>query len=238
MQRTGYTSDTGLFSQTNGSGANNYHLDIIKRKFAEISAEAQKDNSDLKSLANDVYLFTKDFLEKHTSVLSPDSKGTILRDYMQLWFECGLFMCISETSYAIEYTESRFSKYSASYNRRVPMVAGFNLQHANLAWLNFWDVIFPSVNFHGADFSNAMFPYVHFENCDLSAIKTNDDTNFNQCVFKKCNMVDASVITSSLCETKFDECNITNAVLNEERANTSSGYYFRDCVNGNKVIKY
>jgi uncharacterized protein YjbI with pentapeptide repeats len=147
-------------------------------------------------------------------------------------------MHINETSYAGDYTKSTFSKYSNGYNTRVPMVAGFNLQQANLAGIHFCDLIFPSVNFHGADFSDAMLAYAHFENCDLSQIKTDKESNLNQCVFKKCSLVDAAVITKLLCETRFYECNITNADFNMRRLDKISGFYFQDCVNAGIVKKF
>lgn len=212
-------------------------VNIILQKFKTIEEAAQKDKNEHGNLAREVYLYTKDFLESNSSNLSPAAKGKILTKYMKLWKNNSFSMEISDTSYADQYTNSIYTIIrDRAYRSSTPMVAGFNLQDAKLAKRDLCHMILLSVNFHGADFSDAWAAYAHFENCDLTQIKTDEDsTNFNKCIFKKCDLTDASMITNSLCSTNFIECNITNTVFGS-RFSEKRDMWFEDCIN-NGVVK-
>lgn len=228
MQHSNPMGQTGLFNDP---------INIILQKFKTIEEAAQKDENGHESLAREVYLYTKDFLESNSSNLSPVAKGKILTKYIKLWEAHSFSMEISDTSYADQYSNSIYTIiHDRAYRSSTPMLAGFDLQNAKLSKRDLCHMILLSVKFRGADFSGTWAAYAHFENCDLTQIKTDEDTtNFNKCIFKKCNLADASMITNSLCSTNFIECNITNTVFGS-RVSEKRDVWFEDCVN-NGVIK-
>ncbi len=162
-------------------------------------------------LSKKIYLYTKEFLDNNNDNLSPTEKVVILKKYIELWAMAKCILHIQDTAYSEQYKKSKFSKYSDSYNQYSPMLAGFNLQGALLGNLHSSALIFLSVNFEKADFSNVEFPYSHFENCNLSEIKVTNNTNFNQCRFTKCNLEKAGLQSENFCEVVFNRCNFRKA---------------------------
>lgn len=187
-------------------------------------------NQTVVDISKRIYQGTKDFLEKYNSMLTSKEKGDIFSAYVTLWQSNGCFLHIGETAYKDEYEQSRFGKHDVHYNENIPMLAGFNLSGMTLAHTKkiMCDLIFPSVNFKNADFSNVCFAYGHFESCDLSGVTTNHDSNLNQCRFKKCDLSYADLSQAEFCEVKFKESDLNHTVLNE-RYDTQ----FINCLNFN-----
>lgn len=201
---------------------------VILEKFKSIAAQLSADKGLRKPLSKDVYLFTKNFLDAHAAELSSADKGRILAEYIKLWGKSKFDYPISETSFASLYAHSRFYKYHTSYNSAVPMLAGFNLENADLSEISAMYMIFPSVNLKGANFGDSCFAYTHFENCDLSDIKTCADSNLNQCQFVSCNLTRADLRESRLCEALFRECDITDFQFEEQHDYPASAW-FSEC---------
>lgn len=188
-------------------------FDNIKIKFAEWAEE-----KDSKALGKEMYSYTKQFLETNTNKLSPKEKGEVLKSYITTWKKNHCTLDIADTEYADLYKERQFGKYRDTYNKHLPMLAGFNLHAASLGEINAHDSVFLSINFSGADFTNASLEYSHFENCDLTGIKANksDDsfTNLSQAYFIKCDLTHANFTNILISSAYFEEC--INENLNDE----------------------
>jgi|GEM_PF-7010797 len=196
----------------------------LKMQYADIKSQSEPMTfppkngyyENCETLGRRLYELTLNFLDENQHVLSPEEKGQILIDYVRLWSDAGCILNISETGYAKLYEGQVFTKYSNSYSKSVPMMAGFNLKGAIFNLLYMCDMHFLSVNFEGANFSNAKFPYAHFENCNLSGIQTNIRTDFNQSRFEKCDMESADLSQTVLCEVQFYDCYIFKAKINSK----------------------
>lgn len=156
-----------------------------------------------------IYQATRNFLVEYQDELSPAEKSQVFCEYIELWEEIGGILHIKDTEYGEKYSDSRFGKYSSSYNQYSPMLAGFVLK--NLSFKEnkhkFFrsDLIFLSVDFEGVNFTKAILPYGHFEHCNFTNSQFSKG-NFNQCQFKRCNFPKIDLLNTPLSEGVFMKC--------------------------------
>jgi hypothetical protein len=207
-------------------------LGIISDKFRMIEEDIQKEAGKKDNLACDLYLFTKQFLELNSNLLSPRDKGEVLKLYVKLWKKYHLKMLISDTPYAHEYAGSTFREKLPSYPRFRPMMVGFNLKNAIIP--ESASMYFLSVNLHGANFTDVTLEECYFANSDLSKIVLSKQSTLNKCEFRKCILQDIDFTSISLCETLIIECDVTNTIFNLDKHYVHGGFILNDCVKNGK----
>lgn len=195
--------------------ANSLQLDPKNDEWKSPNHNGDNVNYTRTELGKKIYTITRLFLDKNQDNLSPQEKGIVLKDYIELWKKTQCILDIKDTEYSEAHKGSVFGKYRSRYENSNPMVAGFNLSQAILGNLDFSDLIFLSTNFKGADFSGANLCYSHFRNCDLSKIKAGNAI-FNQGVFTNCNLQDANLEQAKLNESQFEYCDIQRTKFNED----------------------
>lgn len=188
-------------------------LAAYKARLSQYNELKNLASTQITKISKELYVLTKNFLDKYKNQLTPAEKGTVFNEYIETWKNLDCKLSIKDTDYAGLYTKSSFGKYGDNYNDRVPMMAGFNLSGAIIKGFH-PDFIFPDVNFEKADFSYATLPHSHFENCNLNSLKTlRRSTNLNQCQFKKSAINGNDLRQISLSEASITYCSIINTQL-------------------------
>ncbi len=225
-------------------------LDEIIDKFKEFQNRRVRINrlkirDSIYRLSKDAYEYTKDFLDIKQDVLSPEEKGFVFGLYVVFWKEAGCQLDVGETPYADLYQDEQFKAICNKYHEKMPMFAGFNLSRANLSDMNMSYTMFLSVNLRDANFIDAQAAYSYFENCDLSGsimyqrydernmYESHYKTNFNQCIFVKCNLRGLDMLHVGLHDATFMSCDVRSTIL---RGKDMSFTKFSICNNATKGI--
>ncbi|RUR16033.1 hypothetical protein ELY21_13795 [Legionella sp. km535] len=218
-------------------------LEIIKIKFQDFRMESQNQMKDEytpspsrawtyypfahSKFCKKIYLETKKIFDDHQNDLSPADKMVVLENYIQLWKDINGHLDIQDTDFSERYKDTRFFKNRAPYDPRVPMFAGFNLK--NIAFRNFFgsDMIFPSVNFENADFTQTQLPYTSFNDCNFTGSKV-EKANFNQNSYVRCNFESVDFSNAHLCEVRFEQC-----IMYEAKYNKNAKLWINKCFKDN-----
>lgn len=214
-------------------------LSSILETFSLYEATSIPDSTsfdDRQKRSKEIYLKTKEFFETYKDQLSPNDKFIILNSYSTVWKKIGCALDISNTDYALKYTNFKFGKYLAYYEPWYPMLAGFNLKNISFAKKTMKDYVFIDNDLSGADFSLAQLPYNSFVDCDFT--KSNPkQTNFNQCHFTNCNFTEVNFSATFFETTTFNNCLLFHVNFNRNvRTDKSDGSYVSSFVSNELIL--